>query len=78
MSPFLNETWRNVRRAKTVAFVAVMVALANIMSLPPLAIPLQIGGYTSVIHFFQLAVFCVELYLVRMLVWSVGLSTACI
>ena len=34
-----------------------MAALANVMSLPPLAIPLQIGGYTSAIHFFQLAIF---------------------
>ena len=34
-----------------------MAALANVMSLPPLAIPIQIGGYTSAIHFFQLAIF---------------------
>jgi uncharacterized membrane protein len=46
-----------VRRAKTVAFVALMAALANVMSLPPLVIPLPIGGYTSAIHFFQLAIF---------------------
>ena len=46
-----------MRRAKTVAFVALMAALANVMSLPPLAIPLPIGGYTSAIHFFQLAIF---------------------
>jgi uncharacterized membrane protein len=46
-----------VKKAKTVAFVALMAALANVMSLPPLAIPLQIGGYTSAIHFFQLAIF---------------------
>jgi uncharacterized membrane protein len=48
---------RTVKKAKTVAFVALMAALANVMSLPPLAIPLQIGGYTSAIHFFQLAIF---------------------
>jgi len=48
---------RKMRKAKTIAFVAIMAALANVMSLPPLAIPLQIGGYTSAIHFFQLAIF---------------------
>jgi uncharacterized membrane protein len=48
---------RTVKKAKTVAFVALMAALSNVMSLPPLAIPLQIGGYTSAIHFFQLAIF---------------------
>jgi uncharacterized membrane protein len=42
---------------KTVAFVAVMAALANVMSLPPLAIPIPIGPFTSSIHFFQLAIF---------------------
>jgi len=46
-----------MKKAKTIAFVAIMAALANVMSLPPLAIPIQIGGYTSAIHFFQLAVF---------------------
>jgi uncharacterized membrane protein len=46
-----------MKKAKTIAFVAIMAALANVMSLPPLAIPLQIGGYTSAIHFFQLAIF---------------------
>jgi len=45
------------KKTKTIAFVALMAALANVMSLPPLAIPLQIGGYTSAIHFFQLAIF---------------------
>jgi thiamine transporter ThiT len=46
-----------MKKAKTVAFVALMAALANIMSLPPLAIPLQLGSFTSAIHFFQLAIF---------------------
>ena len=46
-----------MNKAKTIAFIAVMAALANVMSMPPLAIPLQIGGYTSAIHFFQLAIF---------------------
>lgn len=44
-------------KAKTVAFVALMAALANVMSLPPLAIPLPLGAFTSSIHFFQLAIF---------------------
>jgi uncharacterized membrane protein len=46
-----------MKKTKTIAFIAIMAALANVMSLPPLAIPLQIGGYTSAIHFFQLAIF---------------------
>jgi uncharacterized membrane protein len=46
-----------MKTAKTIALIALMAALANVMSLPPLAIPLQIGGYTSAIHFFQLAIF---------------------
>jgi thiamine transporter ThiT len=46
-----------MKKAKTVAFVALMAAIANVMSLPPLAIPLQIGSYTSAVHFFQLAIF---------------------
>jgi uncharacterized membrane protein len=46
-----------MRKTKIIAFVALMAALANVMSLQPLAVPLQIGGYTSSIHFFQLAIF---------------------
>jgi uncharacterized membrane protein len=44
-------------KAKTIAFVALMAALANVMSLPPLAIPLPLGTFTASIHFFQLAIF---------------------
>ena len=44
-------------KAKTVAFVALMAALANVMSIPPLAVPLPLGGFTSSVHFFQLAIF---------------------
>jgi uncharacterized membrane protein len=44
-------------KAKTIAFVALMAALANVMSIPPLAIPLPLGTFPSAIHFFQLAVF---------------------
>jgi len=43
--------------AKTVAFVALMAALANVMSVPPLAVPIPLGGFTSSVHFFQLAIF---------------------
>jgi thiamine transporter ThiT len=46
-----------MKKAKTVAFAALMAALANVMSLPPLAVPLQIGEFTSAVHFFQLAIF---------------------
>jgi thiamine transporter ThiT len=46
-----------VEKTKIVAFVAVMAALANVMSLPPIAVPIQIGPYKSALHFFQLAVF---------------------
>lgn len=44
-------------KAKTVAFVAVMAALANVLSFPPFAIPLQFGAFPSSIHFFQVAIF---------------------
>lgn len=44
-------------KAKTVAFIALMAALANIMSVPPLAVPLPLVGFTSSVHFFQLAIF---------------------
>jgi uncharacterized membrane protein len=42
---------------KVLAFTSLMAALANIMSVPPLAVPIQLGGFTSAIHFFQLAIF---------------------
>ena len=46
-----------MRRAKALAFVAIMAALANVVSVPPLAVPLELGGFTSAVHFFQLAIF---------------------
>jgi uncharacterized membrane protein len=46
-------------KAKTVAFVAVMAALANVMSL--LAVPIPIGAFTLSIHFFQIAIFIAAL-----------------
>jgi uncharacterized membrane protein len=44
-------------KTKTVAFVALMAALANVMSVPPLAIPIPLGAFTSSVHFSQLAIF---------------------
>jgi thiamine transporter ThiT len=44
-------------KAQTLAFVALMAALANVMSVPPLAVPLPLAGFTSSVHFFQLAIF---------------------
>lgn len=46
-----------MKRAKTLAFVALMAALSNVMSFPPLAIPLELGGFNSSVHFFQFAIF---------------------
>lgn len=46
-----------MKQAKTVAFAALMAALANVMSFPPLAVPFQIGEFMSSVHFFQLAIF---------------------
>jgi hypothetical protein len=43
-------------KAKTLALVALLAGLANVMSLPPLAIPFQIGGFASALHFFQLPI----------------------
>ena len=34
-----------------------MAALANVLSFPPLAIPIELGGFASAFHFFQLAIF---------------------
>ena len=46
-----------MRRPKILIFIALMAALANVMSLPPIAIPLHFAGFTSSVHFFQLAIF---------------------
>jgi uncharacterized membrane protein len=48
---------REMIKAKIVAFTALMAALANVMSVPPLAVPLPLGTFTSSVHFFQLAIF---------------------
>lgn len=44
-------------KTKIIAFIALMAALANVMSFPPFAIPIQFGTFNSSIHFFQLAIF---------------------
>jgi len=46
-----------MKRVKVLTFAALMAALANVMSFPPLAIPLQLGEFTSAVHFFQVAIF---------------------
>jgi len=46
-----------MKKTRVLTFTAVMAALANVMSLPLFAIPLQLGGFTSSVHFFQLAIF---------------------
>jgi thiamine transporter ThiT len=46
-----------MRKTKVLAFTALMAALANVMSVPPLAVPIQLGEFSSTVHFFQLAIF---------------------
>jgi len=46
-----------MRKARVLAFTAIMAALANVMSVPPLAVPIELGGFTAAVHFFQLAIF---------------------
>jgi len=44
-------------QAKQLAFVALMVALSNILSIVPFAIPIPAGPFPSKIHFTQLPIF---------------------
>lgn len=44
-------------KTKTIALVAIMASLANILSVPPIAIPVTIGTFPTEIHFTQLAIF---------------------
>jgi len=46
-----------MKKSKVLAFAALMAALANVLSVPPLAVPIELGGFTSALHFFQLAIF---------------------
>ncbi len=43
-------------RAKTIAFIAIMVALSNILSTPPFVIPVIIGTLNSNIHLTQVPI----------------------
>jgi len=43
-------------RTKTIALVAMMAALANVLSVPPIAIPITLGNFPTEIHFTQLPV----------------------
>jgi len=40
-----------MNRTKAITLTAIMAALTNILSIPPLAIPLAVGGFESAIHF---------------------------
>ena len=42
---------------KTLSFVALMAALANVLSVPPIAVPIFLGSFQSSIHFTQLPIF---------------------
>jgi len=46
-----------MKKTRVLAFTALMAALANVLSVPPLAIPITFSGFESAIHFFQLAIF---------------------
>ncbi|MGD8505212.1 MAG: ECF transporter S component [Candidatus Bathyarchaeota archaeon] len=46
-----------LRQAKVLAFAAVMAALSLILSMPPFAIPISVGSFSSEIHFSQLPIF---------------------
>ncbi|UCH02725.1 MAG: ECF transporter S component [Candidatus Bathyarchaeota archaeon] len=48
---------KNSNRTKALTLAALMAALANILSIEALTIPLIIGPYTSKIHFTQLPIF---------------------
>ena len=43
-------------RAKTIAFMAMMIALSNILSVPPFVIPVAIGALNSNIHLTQVPI----------------------
>ena len=45
-----------MNRTKTLTFVAVMAALANILSVPPFAVPIAIGSYETSIHLTQIPI----------------------
>jgi len=46
-----------VNKTKTLTFVALMAALANVLSIDPIAIPINLLGFQTSIHFSQLPIF---------------------
>jgi len=46
-----------MRRIKILTFAALMAALANILSVPPMAIPIALGTFETSVHFSQLPIF---------------------
>jgi len=46
-----------MKKVKIVTFAAIMAALTNVLSVPPLAIPIVIGPFETSIHFSQLPIF---------------------
>jgi len=43
-------------KTKTITLVALMAALANVLSVPPIAIPITLGNFPTEIHFTQLPI----------------------
>jgi thiamine transporter ThiT len=55
---FVTHNLRESRmKIKILTFAALMAALANILSAPPIALPLTIGTFKTSIHFSQLPIF---------------------
>lgn len=48
---------RRMSRTRTISFVALMAALGNVLSVPPFAVPVTIGPFSSAIHFTQIPIF---------------------
>lgn len=48
---------RLIFKVRTLMFIALMAALANVLSVPPIALPVSFGGFQSTIHFTQLPIF---------------------
>lgn len=46
-----------MKSIKVLTFAALMAALANILSVPPIAIPIALGTFETSIHFSQLPIF---------------------
>jgi thiamine transporter ThiT len=46
-----------MRKTIVLAFAAMMAAFSNVLSVPPIAVPIQFGSFTSAVHFSQLAIF---------------------